>query len=257
VWERTHYLGAFVRHAIDREDLRTQLYIAVAALSTLFLGALVSERAEFAARLTASRRRLVQATDAERRRIERNLHDGAQGRLVALLVRLGVATERVRQAPETAPSVLEQTRSELSVAVEELRLLSHGIQPTMLTQFGLGQAIERLTAQFETPVEVLEVPAQRLDEAVEANAYFVVAEAVTNAQKYARASWIRVRARTASSALSVEVTDDGVGGAKPDGSGLQGLRDRVEAIGGTFEVHSALGRGTRIVAVLPAGLSAA
>jgi signal transduction histidine kinase len=256
VWQRTHFLGAFVHHAIDRDDLRTQLYIAVAALSTLFLGALVSERAEFAARLTASRRRLVHATDAERRRIERNLHDGAQGRLVALLVRLGVATERVSQAPETAPAVLEQARSELSVAVEELRQLSHGIQPTMLTQFGLATAIAHLTARFDTPAEVLEVPAERLDEAVEANAYFVVAEALTNAQKHARANSIQVRARTKPGALSIEVSDDGVGGAEPDGSGLQGLRDRVEAIGGTFEVHSALGRGTRIVAVLPTAVSA-
>jgi signal transduction histidine kinase len=248
IWETTHYVGSF-----SDSVLSTQLYIAVAALSTLCLAAVVSEREEFAERLAASRQRLVEAADGERRRLEHNLHDGAQQRLTALLIRLGLAAERARRAPEEAARVIDDAETELSLAIDELRELAHGIQPTMLTEFGLARAIESLAERSTVPIELLELPARRLDDTVESTAYYVVAEALTNALRYARASSIQVRVDAASRIVRIEVLDDGIGGAAASpGSGLERLCDRVEAIGGRFEVVSAAGRGTRITAVIPA-----
>ncbi|HEY6397389.1 MAG TPA: MASE1 domain-containing protein [Solirubrobacteraceae bacterium] len=253
VWETSHFVGAFVFHSVSRSVLSTQLYIAVAALSTLCLAAVVSEREEFARRLRASRARLVETADAERRRLEHNLHDGAQQQLTSLLIHLGLASEQVQGAPEEAPRLFEEAKRELSLAIDELRELAHGIHPPMLTQYGLAKAIWSLAERSTVPVRVLELPAMRLDDTVEATTYYVVAEALTNAQKYAHSSSIRVRAVVTHRILHIEVVDDGIGGAtESPGSGLQGLRDRVEAIGGTFEVHSAPGFGTRIVAAVPA-----
>lgn len=251
VWNTTHYLGAFVFHSVSYSVLSTQLYIAVAAVSTFCLAAVVSEREEFARRLTASRSRLVEATDTERRRLERNLHDGAQGRLAALLVRLGIASEQARAEPERAVAALSEARSELSQAIEELREIAHGIQPRLLTEFGLPRALESFARRSNIPVDLLEIPPGRFDSATEATAYYVLAEALTNAHKHARASAIQIRVRATPRLLHVEVVDDGVGGASERGFGLQGLRDRVEASGGRFEIDSPAGRGTRIVAEIP------
>jgi signal transduction histidine kinase len=165
---------------------------------------------------------------------------------------LGLASERVREAPENAATLFEEAATELSLAIDELRELSHGIQPTRLTAFGLATAVTGVAESSRIPVELLGLPTMRLDDTAEATAYYVVAEAITNAQKHARASLIRVRMRVAPGTLRVEVVDDGVGGATESaGSGLQGLRDRVEAIGGRFEVDSTPGRGTRIAAAIP------
>jgi signal transduction histidine kinase len=252
VWETTHYVGPFAYHSTMHSVLSAQLYIAVAALTTLCLAAAVSEREELAVRLRLSRSRLVEAAAVERRRVEQNVHDGAQQRLAALVVRLRIASDRASQAPEESEALFEKAASDLGQAIDELRDLAHGTDPTVLTEFGLGEAIKRVTARSAVPVEFLALPTVRLDEAAESTAYYVLAEAVTNAQKHARASSVRVRAELDGGALHVEVVDDGLGGAAEiPGSGLQGLRDRVEALGGTFHVDSAPGR-TRVAAAIPA-----
>jgi signal transduction histidine kinase len=253
LWETTHYGGPFHFHSISHSVLSTQLFIAVAALSTLCLAAVVSEREEVTERLGASRARLVEAADTERQRLEHNLHDGAQQRLTALVVRLGLSAERARRSPEEGPALLDQAGAELSLAIGELRELAHGIHPSVLTDRGLADAIRSVARSSTVPVELLELPGVRADESAEATAYYVVAEAVTNGQKHARASRMHVRVAITADALRVQVSDDGIGGAAESaGSGLEGLRDRVEAIGGTFEVDSPSGRGTRIVAAIPA-----
>jgi signal transduction histidine kinase len=249
----THYGGPFASHSLERTILNAQLYIGVAAVSTLCLAAVVTEREELAERLRASRARLVEAADTERRRLERNLHDGAQQRLTALAVRLGIAADAARQDPIMAAPIIGDAGTELSLAIEELRELARGIHPAVLTRLGLVKAIEGIAERSAVPIELSELPSARVDPAAEATAYYVVAEAVTNAQKHAQASTIRIRAAVARRTLHVEVVDDGVGGAtETAGFGLQGLRDRVEATGGALRVESASGRGTRIAAAIPA-----
>jgi signal transduction histidine kinase len=258
VWNTVHYVGPFVFHSIPRSVLSTQLYIAVTALSTLFLAAVVSEREELAERLRASRARLVETADAERRRLEHNLHDGAQQRLTALAVRLGIAAGRVRQEPDIAAAAIARAETELSLVIDEVRELAHGLHPSALTRFGLVKAIESVAEQSTVPIELLELPSRRVDPGAEAAAYYVFAEAVTNAQRHAQASSIRVRAADRGSMLHIEIVDDGIGGAAESGGfGLQGLRDRVEAIGGKFEVDSTPGRGTLVAAAIPATGAAA
>jgi signal transduction histidine kinase len=251
IWETTHRVGPFAFESITHSILATQLYLAVAALSTLFLAAVVCEREAFADSLGASRVRLVDAAAAERRRIEQNLHDGAQQRLNALIVSLRLAAEQAADAPETAVERLKSAEQELTEAVEELRELAHGIHPKVLTERGLAQALTELAARSAIPVR-LELPPTRLDTTAEVTAYFVVAEAATNARKHADATAIDVRATVSRGLLRVEIADDGRGGANESaGSGLQGLRDRVETVGGSFAVQSRAD-GTRIVALLPA-----
>jgi signal transduction histidine kinase len=252
VWNTTHLEGPFVLRSITHSVLVTQLYLAVAALSTLFLVAVVTEREAFAGRLAASRSRLVEATETERRRLGRNLHDGAQQRLTALAVRLGLAAEDARRVPEQGVPVLEEAGAEVMLAIEELRQIAHGIHPVALN-LGLAAAINSVAARSSVPVAVLDVPSTRLDDTAEATAYYVLAEAATNAQRYAHASLISVRATWAPPVLRIEVLDDGVGGARESaGFGLEGLRHRVEAVGGTFEVESRAGHGTRVAAAIPA-----
>jgi signal transduction histidine kinase len=230
----------------------TQIYIAVASLATLAVAALASEREELARSVRASRTRIVLAADDERRRLERNLHDGAQGRLVALAARLGMAERNARASPETAAASLQTAQDELLVAIDELRELVQGIQPAALRRFGLASAVEDIAAKSPTPIELLELPRIRLDETTEATAFYLIREAVTNAERYARASAIRVRAHLSETSLTVEVQDDGIGGAfERNDRGLQGLRDRVEATGGTFALESEPGGGTRIEAEIP------
>jgi signal transduction histidine kinase len=252
VWNTTHFVGPFAFESISRSVLTTQLFIAVAAVSTLCLAAVVCEREKFAQRLGRSRARLVEAADTERRRLEQDLHDGAQQRLTALAYHLDRAADEAREHPDRAAVLFENAGVEVSLAIDELRELAHGIHPAVLTDLGLAKAIEVVAARSPVPVRVLELPYDRLDGTVEATAYFVFAEAVTNAQKYARASTIWVRATVVGTVLRVEVVDDGVGGAVASaGSGLQGLSDRVEALGGSLEIAGIAGHGTQIAAAIP------
>ncbi len=203
-----------------------------------------------------SRARIVTAGDAERRRIEQDLHDGAQQRLVALALELRSTQHRLGSSldPELE-AVLESTVGQLQRAVEELRELAHGVHPPILTQGGLPAAVEDLAGRLPIPVKVLGVPEERLAPDLEAAAYFVVCEALANVVKHAQASAVTVSLTRVNGTLVVEVADDGVGGADATrGSGLRGLNDRVEARGGRLSVASVPGGGTRIVGELPCAL---
>jgi signal transduction histidine kinase len=198
----------------------------------------------------ASRARIVVAGDAERRRVERDLHDGAQQRLVTLALALQMARGQVDPADEVAGS-LDRAGRELELALAELRELARGLHPTVLTEEGLAVAVEALADRTPLPVTV-RAPAERYRPEVEATAYFVVAEALTNVVKYAKASTVTLSIERRDGFLAVEVADDGVGGADVSrGSGLRGLDDRVAAVGGTFEVRSEAGEGTVIRADIP------
>jgi signal transduction histidine kinase len=199
----------------------------------------------------ASRARIVEAADAARRRVERDLHDGAQQRLVAVALALKLARRQLsRAAPEEVAALLDQAGGELSSALEELRELARGIYPVLLSDGGLGPALEALAARSPVPASVVAAPARRLPGPVEQTAYFVVSEALANAAKHARAGEVRVAVRDEGGLLVVEVDDDGVGGADPSGSGLRGLADRVAAAAGTLEINSPAGVGTRLRACL-------
>jgi signal transduction histidine kinase len=253
VWNTTHYHGPFVFDSITLSVLSTQLYIAVAALSTLCLAALVSERKRFAEGLDASRARLVEAADTERRRLEHNLHDGAQQRLSALAIRLGLAADLAREARQPGSATLDDAGAQVVLALDELRELSHGIHPSVLTDLGLGLALRGVARRSSVPITFVdELPATRFDDSLEATAYYVFAEALTNAQKHAHAASIRVHVSATTHALELEIADDGIGGAtEPPSGGLTGLRDRVEALGGTLDIDSPRGHGTRITAAIP------
>jgi PAS domain S-box-containing protein len=202
--------------------------------------------------LQASRARIVEAADAARKRIERDLHDGAQQRLVALGLEVRLASKKVRNDPASAGPFLDRLAEELAAASAELRELARGIHPAVLTERGLGPAIEALAARAPVPVEVVGVPRDRLPPVAEATAYFTVAEALTNVAKYARANHAVVRFERENGTMVVEVRDDGVGGASADaGSGLTGLADRVGALEGTLSVQSPPGEGTLVRAELP------
>jgi PAS domain S-box-containing protein len=218
----------------------------------LISGVDITERKQQADELRASRSRIVEAGDAERRRLERNLHDGAQQRLVSLSLALRLAQSRLRDDPDGAEQLLAGAGEELTHALAELRELARGIHPAVLTDRGLPAALEALVARAPLPVELSTELADRLPGPVEAAAYYVVAEALTNIAKYAEASLVQVRAERSNGRVLVEVADDGVGGADPArGSGLRGLADRVEALDGRLEVASASGAGTRVTAVIP------
>jgi PAS domain S-box-containing protein len=212
--------------------------------------------AELAARIegvAASRARIVEAADAERKRLERNLHDGAQQRLVSLSLLVGQALKKLESEPSAAHELLARATGELAAALDELRELAHGLHPAVLTDRGLGPAVESLASRVPVPVEIVELPAQRLPEPIEAASYYVIAEALTNVAKYAGASGARVRVGSLDGSVLVEVSDDGVGGAdSAAGSGLRGLADRVEALGGRLDVTSPPGGGTRLRAEIPA-----
>ncbi len=253
VWNTIHYVGPFHFESVSRSVLSAQVFIAVAALTTLSLAAVVSEREQFAARLGASRLRLVAAAGNARRRLEQDLHDGAQLRLTWLAVQLRDAAELSRQNPERAAVVLGEAEGELELAIDELRQLAHGIHPAVLVDLGLAEAIKGLALHSSIPVTLVELPSSRLDETAETIAYYIVAEAIANAQKYSRASSIQVRIAAGVDMLRIEVVDDGVGGAaQRPGSGLEGLRDRAETIGGTMELESRAGEGTRVAVRIPA-----
>ena len=253
-------IGALVHDPALREE--PGLLDAVCAAAGL---AMENERlhAEVLARLaevSASRARIVEAADAERRRVERNLHDGAQQRLVTLSLALTMAQSRL--AKETAPSgespgshvgeLLSEAAEELVQALRELRELGRGIHPTILTEEGLDAALQSLAERSPVPVEISAHAGTRLPQPVEAAAYYVVSEALANVVKYADASTVKVTVDRCERSLRVEVADDGMGGAvaRP-GSGLEGLADRVAALDGRLVVDSPPGQGTRVTAEIP------
>jgi signal transduction histidine kinase len=227
---------------------------AVAAAAAL---AMANERleAELRARLeelSESRARLVEIGIAERQRLERDLHDGAQQRLTALSLQVHVARAKLTSDPEAAGAILDRARDELRLAIEELRELARGIHPAVLTDRGLGAAITGLAARFPMPVQVLTTPLARLPTAVEAAAYFVVSESLANMAKHAGASHATVRVARQNGHAVVEVHDDGCGGASMEsGSGLRGLADRLAGLDGRLEVVSPPGGGTTVRARIP------
>jgi len=203
--------------------------------------------------LRASRQRIVTAQDQERRRIERDIHDGAQQRLVSVALAIRMAQQRLDPAGDLAlADGLGRTAQQLDLALAELRELARGIHPAILTEEGLGAALQSLAERAAVPAQVMAAPDGRLPPAVESTAYFVVCEALANVAKHARASQATITAHQTSGRLQVAVADDGVGGADPArGSGLGGLADRVAALDGRLEVHSPPGGGTQVVAELP------
>jgi PAS domain S-box-containing protein len=207
----------------------------------------ITEQTRAAGELRASRARLVEVADAERVRIQRNLHDGAQQRLTAVLLNLG----RARAATGSSAALLDAAIDELAAGLEEIRELAGGLHPSLLTERGLVAALEALAMRAPVPVELEALPDRRLPDAVEAAAYYVVAEALANVDKHAGAGRVLVRATTAGDVLHVAVHDDGIGGADREGSGLRGLADRVEALGGRLSLESPEGGGTRLVAEIP------
>jgi signal transduction histidine kinase len=200
--------------------------------------------------LAASRARLVTAADEARRRVVRDLHDGAQQRLVHTIVALKLAQRALRRQDGRAESVVTEALGHAEKSNEELRELAHGILPAVLTRGGLPAAVRALTTRLQMPVD-LEIATDRVQAEVEASAYFIVAEALTNVAKHAHAQRAGVRASVADGALRVEVSDDGVGGADPTGHGLVGMADRVTALGGRLEIDSPPAGGTRIAASFP------
>jgi len=216
------------------------------------LAAQAIANAEAREQLAASRARIVEAGDAERRRLERNLHDGAQQRLVALALTVRLAERKLESNPDEACRLLDAAGTELEQALAELREIARGLHPAVLTERGLGPALETLATRAPVPVEVDGVVTERLPTRVEAAAYYVVSEALTNIAKYADASAARVAFTREDGRLIVTVADDGVGGADAArGSGLRGLADRVEALGGRLDVDSPPGVGTTLRATLP------
>ena len=219
----------------------------------LICGVDITERKQQEAELRRSRARLLEASDVERRRLERNLHDGAQQRLVSLSLMLRLAQARVESEPEQAEQLLGQASDELAQALEELRELARGIHPAVLSDRGLNAALEALVSRTPLSVE-LELLDDRLPEPVEAAAYYVVSEALANVAKYAEASSVAVSIASVNGHAVVEIADDGIGGADPaKGSGLRGLVDRVEALDGRLQVESPPGEGTRVRVEIPCG----
>jgi signal transduction histidine kinase len=208
--------------------------------------------AESRAKLTAARARLVAASDETRRRIERDLHDGAQQRLVSLGLELRAAESAAPNGDDVLCEHLSGTVAGLSSVLSDLQEISRGLHPAILSKSGLKPAIKALARRAAAPVELdLEVD-RRFDESLEIAVYYIVAEAVTNATKHAEASFVRIRLYTEREAIHLAVEDDGVGGAHVGGgSGLMGLKDRVEALGGTIEVESPSGKGTSLQAWIP------
>ena len=236
-------------------------FISSALLPFAFLGGLLrshvsqldAELRERLEELRASRARLVEAGDAERRRLERDLHDGAQARLVALALLLRTARA---QAAGPVVELLDRAQDELQAGLSELRELARGIHPALLTERGLEPALQALVARVPVPVTLEADAVGRLPDPapqpIESAAYFVVSEALANVSKYARATHATVSVRRFGGRVSVEVADDGVGGADAaQGSGLRGLADRVAALDGTLALDSPPGRGTRLRAEIP------
>jgi signal transduction histidine kinase len=231
--EFVHAAGAAAALALENERLEAELRAKVEELR-------------------ASRKRLVDVGLSQRRRLERDLHDGAQQRLVSLALTLRLARERVGSDPDETERLLGHGSEELEEALKELRELARGIHPAVLSDRGLGAAVEALAHRSPLPVKLGELPSERYPEQVELAAYFVVSEALTNVAKYASASEARVEVVQENGHIKVEVADDGVGGVRVDrGTGLRGLAARLESIDGRLDVESEPGRGTAVRAMIP------
>lgn len=254
IWETAKTHGAFALHSITAETLAIQLYIAAAIATTLTLTAMLMERRAFARTLAESRTRLIESAEIERSQLERNLHDGAQQRLSALAIRLRAAGS-LDTSDQTIAFMLH-AGDELERAIDELRELARGIHPTLLSRFGLRTALESVCARATIRVTLdLVLPDARLDPSIETTTYYFVAEALTNTQRHADATTATVRVSATDELVTVLVGDNGVGGAvETEGSGLRGLRDRVEGVGGTFSLLSPPGSGTVLSARIPLSL---
>jgi signal transduction histidine kinase len=208
--------------------------------------------AESRALLAASRRRIVATADETRRRLERDLHDGAQQRLVSAVVALKLAERALGQGADNVDGLVHEALVHAESANEELRELARGIMPAVLSRNGLGPALEALADRSPIPVTLDLRTTGRLPDRTEVTMYFVISEALTNAAKHSHASVVHVTVQSTDSAVRLSIDDDGIGGADPArGSGLLGLRDRVEAIGGTLSVASSSGEGTHVSVELP------
>ncbi len=242
----------------DGRRIPVELTITRIAVSgpPVFTGQLrdITDRRRQEAELRASRTRIVEAGDAARRRIERDLHDGAQQQLVGIAVSLRSARTRLEKGDlESVAEILEESAEDLAEALSSLRELARGIHPAVLTDGGLGPALRGLARRSPVPVELVAVPQERCAAAAEAAIYFVAAEGLTNAARYADATVVEVEVALEHGTLSVEVRDDGRGGADPAGSGLRGLADRLAALDGRLIVSSAEGKGTTVRAEVPCG----
>ena len=242
--------GAIVATAGRPHSFPPDTEARIAGFAELVADALAN--ADARQKLAASRARLVEAGDAERRRLERNLHDGAQQRLVTLALVLSEAEAKIDSNTDRTRDLLGLAREELALALDELRELARGIHPAILGDRGLGAALEALVARAPVPVRIAPLPSTRLPEPVEVAAYYLIAEALTNVAKHANADGVTVSVARRDGHARVEVSDDGAGGASVGGGfGLRGLADRLEALGGRLSVDSPRGVGTTLVATIP------
>jgi signal transduction histidine kinase len=242
--------GAVAAVWSDPADMPVGAEDRVAAFAELVAYAI--ENAEARDEIAASRARLVEAADEARRRIERDLHDGAQQQLVAAALDLTMLDQQLERDPAAARTVLARAREQLDGGLRELRDLARGIHPSVLTDRGLAVALEGLVKRAPVPVDLRVDLPERLDAGIEAAVYFLVSEAITNVAKHAQAAGVSVDVAVTADTVAVTIADDGVGGADTaQGSGLGGLTDRVEAVGGRLEIESPPGEGTRLSALLP------
>ena len=246
--------------AVRRDGREIPVELTITAIEAgsggepVFLGYVrdITDRLAAEEELRASRARIVAAGYDARRKIERDLHDGAQQHLVGLALTLRLARGKVEPDPALAVELLDEAIEDLATATHELRELARGIHPAVLTEGGLGPALTSLSGRVPVPVTLEQVPQERLPAAVEATAYFVAAEALTNVTRYAEATRVFVDVHRGGDCLHIRIRDDGRGGADPErGSGLRGLADRVTAFGGRFSVSSPPGEGTVLRAELP------
>jgi signal transduction histidine kinase len=240
--------GAMLASSASEALLPAEAESRIGAFTELLATAISNIEAR--SELAGSRGRLVVAGDEERRRVVRDLHDGAQQRLVHTIVTLELARQSLESGEESAPALVAEALDQAKRANQELRELAHGILPAVLTRGGLRAGVEALASRMPVPVET-DVAVGRLPAAVEATAYFVVAEALTNVAKHARATRAEVVTHVEDAALRIRVRDDGVGGARRDGTGLVGLGDRLGALDGRLRVESPAGGGTLVAAEIP------
>jgi signal transduction histidine kinase len=237
--------------ALDDEPRLLESVVAAAGMTIHNARLQVDLRARLE-ELRESRIRILEAEQSERRRLERDLHDGAQQRLIALSMELGELGDQLPHGEMRQR--IDAARGQVTASLAELRDLAHGIHPAAVTDHGLAVALESVATWAPVPVRLIGVPAHRLPEHVELAAFYIVSEALANVAKHSRATSAVVELRTTPEHLVVDVTDDGIGGATADGgTGLRGLADRVEALGGRLEVSSPRSQGTRVRADIPCG----
>jgi signal transduction histidine kinase len=246
-------MAALVHDPALRDEEALLDAVTAAAAIALQTGRLQAQLRANVEELRGSRARVLEAGQRERRRLERDLHDGAQQRLVALSLNLGVLQHRLDGDAE-AGALLAEARSEIAVSLAELRDLAQGLHPAVVSNHGLAVAVESLVARAPVPVRLLVDLDGRVGEQVEVAAYYVVCESLANIGKHARATSASVTVARRDGKIVVEVVDDGIGGADTErGTGLRGLADRVEALGGRLRVWTPRGSGTRVQAELPCG----